>query len=175
MRLILATFLGDNKIKFLNGKAFEASPKLSSVLLHNNECIAQSFHSKETIETVAKVVTELCGFFEEIKPSKFECGKVTYTGGYVIGGSQIKRGQWPFLVGLYHLEEKMFRCAGNLITNEFVLTGKTILSFKFKLLIEAFNLSLNINLSFELIFRISAFFSCALHSRQKPKRESYSR
>lgn len=133
MRLFRTTFSGDNKIKFLNGKAFEASPELSSVLLYNNECIAQGFKNKKSIKTIAKVVTELCGFVEEIKPSKFECGKVTYTGGYVIGGSQTKRGQWPFLVGLYHLEEKMFRCGGNLITSEYVITGERTLSFKFKL------------------------------------------
>lgn len=52
-----------------------------------------------------------------------KCGEVSYAQGSVIGGTKTTRGQWPFLVALYHLEHEIFFCGGNLFTSKHVLTG----------------------------------------------------
>lgn len=52
-----------------------------------------------------------------------DCGKVSFSSGFVIGGTKSKRGQWPFLVAVFNLETNKFFCGGNLITSKNVLTG----------------------------------------------------
>lgn len=59
----------------------------------------------------------------EVSSSNFECGIVTLIQGQSIGGTETKRGQWPFLVALHNIEKQKFFCGGNLISAKHVLTG----------------------------------------------------
>lgn len=46
----------------------------------------------------------------------------------ISGGSQVGRGEWPFLAALYYTEEAEFFCGGTLISAKNVLTGMNRLS-----------------------------------------------
>lgn len=58
-----------------------------------------------------------------------ECG--VFAQELVVGGKQISKGQFPWLVALFQQVQNsyMYRCTGNLISNKHVLTGKCLLSF----------------------------------------------
>lgn len=53
-----------------------------------------------------------------------ECGQVKYTAGLIINGTEIKRGEYPFLVAIRKVSDKTFICGGSLITKLHALTGK---------------------------------------------------
>lgn len=55
-----------------------------------------------------------------------ECGKVkrrTKTSRRIIGGAQANPGSWPFLAAILGGPEKIFYCAGVLISDQWVLTA----------------------------------------------------
>lgn len=51
------------------------------------------------------------------------CGSVDILDPRISGGSETKRGEWPFLAALYYVEQLQFFCGGTLITRQHVLTG----------------------------------------------------
>lgn len=55
---------GYNKIKFLNGATFSGLPALQTVLLTSNECIDDTFKTKDQIKGLTKKLNEKCGFKE---------------------------------------------------------------------------------------------------------------
>jgi hypothetical protein len=55
----------DNKIKYLNGRAFGSLTKLQAVFLFSNDCINRNFRNQTGISLLAETVTESCGFCEK--------------------------------------------------------------------------------------------------------------
>lgn len=51
------------------------------------------------------------------------CGSVDILDPRISGGSETKRGEWPFLAALYYVEQLKFFCGGTLITRQHILTG----------------------------------------------------
>lgn len=83
----------------MNGRLFEDLPALRYVELDGNVCIDQVFAFETEIPTVSRTVTEKCAFNEEGGPGfkkvfDLNCGVVPGGAGLIIGGHQIKRGQW---------------------------------------------------------------------------------
>lgn len=118
-----------NQIKSLHGHAFQGLKNLKAVLLDKNICINEDFFSEVRIQALPQVVTEKCGSEHNFVVPDFEflfdshCGNVSFSTGFVIGGTKTFRGQWPFLVALYNNNEQAFFCGGSLITSQHVLTG----------------------------------------------------
>lgn len=107
----------------MNGRLFNGLNNLQIAFFERNVCINRNFHASQPgndIAVLKKIASEKCGFPENFN---FDCGKVNYAEGNVIGGTTTKRGQWPFLVIMYNLESGKFFCAGNLITHQHVLSG----------------------------------------------------
>lgn len=52
------------------------------------------------------------------------CGTLNIQAGLIVNGEEARKGEFPFLVALYKLENDQFFCAGNLITRRHVLTGE---------------------------------------------------
>lgn len=52
-----------------------------------------------------------------------QCGNVSFTIGLVVGGAEVVRGSWPFIVAMHLLETEKFFCGGTLISTQHVLTG----------------------------------------------------
>lgn len=118
---------GYNQIKFLNGKLFELKPKLNSIDLSGNICINKDARRYKEVQSLLPVITEKCGFDEKIvRKSKFldeDCGRVSYISDRIIGGNEIVRGKWPFLVALIMASDGKYFCGGNLISSKHVLTA----------------------------------------------------
>lgn len=127
---------GGNKIKFIHVQVFQSLNNLQEVRLAGNECIDEDFDGSDEVATLTEEIKIKCTDPSARSPPRsshdtptsnlfnFECGKVAFPGGFVKGGNETKRGQWPFLVALHHLESKRFFCAGSLITSQHVLTGE---------------------------------------------------
>jgi hypothetical protein len=142
----------------LNGRAFSNLKKLTDVALYGNECIDENFYSETDIAKMAKVIDSKCAFTEappvttltrtsttrtttskpkvstsrptpanNFNPS---CGQVNDITPRIFDGTETSRGQWPFLVALYHLENEKFFCGASLISTQHVLTGD-LKSFSF--------------------------------------------
>lgn len=60
----LNRFLGGNKIKSFNGKAFDFLTKLTSVELQANFCIDEDFKDPRQIAALQRTVDEKCGYDE---------------------------------------------------------------------------------------------------------------
>lgn len=121
-------FSVDNKIKQMNGDSFRRLSDLKVVYLSGNECVDENFEG-EVLETAARVVTDKCGFYENAldnatNPFDFDCGKTFFNYGLVVGGTEIIRGQWPFIAALRLLETKKYFCGGSLISTHHVLSGE---------------------------------------------------
>jgi hypothetical protein len=113
---------------------------LSDVQLNDNICINEEFEGQVKIATMVKVVDSKCAFDEtpvtdtnsslsihrlsSMDHLNQDCGKVEFTSGLIVNGTQTSRGQWPFLVALHHLENEIFFCGGSLISTRHVLTGE---------------------------------------------------
>jgi secreted trypsin-like serine protease len=54
------------------------------------------------------------------------CGNRRGVGGLVFGGSEIRRGDWPWLAALVHKPKNTFFCMGTLISKTHVLTSKQL-------------------------------------------------
>ncbi|XP_037052393.1 chymotrypsin-like elastase family member 2A [Bradysia coprophila] len=52
-----------------------------------------------------------------------ECGTVKYIEPRIVAGTEISRGEWPFLAALYYIEEARFFCGATLISAGHVLTA----------------------------------------------------
>lgn len=120
----------DNKIKQINGEAFSRLSDLKVIYLAGNECIDENF-GEAMVKDAVRVVTEKCGFHEALtdktaNPFEFECGETFFNYGLVVGGTEIVRGQWPFIVALRLLTTKQYFCGGTLISTQHVLTGEHI-------------------------------------------------
>lgn len=63
--------------------------------------------------------------FDLMTTSAKECGIVKFIEPQILGGSQISRGEWPFIAALYYTDDAKFFCGGTLISNKHVLTGVT--------------------------------------------------
>ena len=60
-------FLGDNKIKFLNGKTFLGLTKLKEIQLESNICIDEGFRSSTSLATLQETINEKCAFNEALE------------------------------------------------------------------------------------------------------------
>lgn len=141
----------NNQIKILEGLTFAKLTKLTSLALEGNECINKNFVIS-SLEDIMFKVSENC---TATVPISVECGQVKVIKGLVIGGTESKRGHWPFLVALHHVESNSFFCGGSLITSQHVLTGlmKNLTTFQF-------------------IFNSLFTYSCSLHSIQGIRRKT---
>lgn len=63
----------------------------------------------------------------ELSCSNFECGKVRrrkmVARTRIVGGTESKPGDWPFIAAILGGPEEIFYCAGVLISDQFVLTA----------------------------------------------------
>lgn len=67
-----------------------------------------------------------CGLifqFKIIEVTNSECGTVAVAIPQIFRGTGIVRGQWPFLVALFHTKDNGFFCGGTIITTKHILTG----------------------------------------------------
>lgn len=61
-----------------------------------------------------------------LKCAEFQCGKsaINYNSNYrIVGGSESKPGQWPWLVGLHGGRTEIFYCGGVLISQRWILSA----------------------------------------------------
>lgn len=125
IQLTMSFVLEDNRIKLMNSDVFGKLSNLKHLHLSGNECVDEDFDDT-TIASAVQIVHQNCGFREGNKTDNvfnFECGKVSYNEGYVVGGRKVIRGQWPFIVALRFIRTKQFFCGGVLITTTHVVTG----------------------------------------------------
>ena len=69
--------------------------------------------------TVVLIVFPLC-FTISLQAS---CGDSTTVSGLVVGGTQIKRGQWPFIAALFRSKTEEYFCGGTIISYKHVITA----------------------------------------------------
>lgn len=120
-----------NKIKKLNTDAFSTLKVLAELWLDDNECIDDSMATdafdSEVTQQMMQIIEKNCSFSEQPEPLfNFKCGETFCEGGVcnrIVGGSKMKRGEWPFLVALYHVGRESFFCGGTLITSKHVVTA----------------------------------------------------
>ena len=60
----LFLILGDNKLKFINGKAFAGLTKLTVVDFMSNQCIDEGFRGALKIAKLQQTLDEKCSFDE---------------------------------------------------------------------------------------------------------------
>lgn len=110
----------------MNGRVFESHQLMSLVNLSQTNCIDAVFQDNQLIG-MSKTITERCGFNEAVDLNFDKvfanCSNVPAAGGYIIGGEQIRPGEWPFLAALLFKQTRTFFCGGNLITKKHVLTA----------------------------------------------------
>lgn len=102
--------------------------------LGRNDCFKDyGFFEYVDNDEVARQLDETdCGFDEVVEPP-FEnllnttCGTVSFATGLIIHGTAAKKGQWPFLVGLFYLTTKKFFCGSSLISSRHLLTGMLLI------------------------------------------------
>jgi secreted trypsin-like serine protease len=58
----------------------------------------------------------------EIVNAQSNCGVSGKPSGLIINGSQSNRGQWPWLVAIYKIDENKFICGGSLVSSSYVIT-----------------------------------------------------
>lgn len=119
---------GDNQIKSINGRTFDQIPRLTSVDLTSNECIDDKLEEGQPIKNFTRKIIQSCAFTETgerefEKVFDIECGVGLGGRGYVVGGNETKRGQWPFMAALIFEPRNQFFCGGNVITVSHVLTA----------------------------------------------------
>ncbi|XP_070493732.1 uncharacterized protein [Chironomus tepperi] len=61
-----------------------------------------------------------------------ECGQVRYGTGLIINGTEVKRGEFPFLVGIKTKEDQAYICGGSLITKSHALTASHCIHEKYR-------------------------------------------
>lgn len=66
-------------------------------------------------------------------PSAFQdlCGDSVVGSGVIVGGSTIKRGQWPFVAALFLTSNNQYFCGGTIISSRHVITVAHCMSQKF--------------------------------------------
>lgn len=55
--------------------------------------------------------------------SQETCGKQKSGLGLIYGGSAVNKGEWPWVATLFLKDSNQIFCAGNLISNQHLLTG----------------------------------------------------
>lgn len=60
------------------------------------------------------------------------CGKPMYTGGLIIGGDRIHRGEWPFIAAIYNVQSSKFFCSGTLLTTQHVVSAAHCIHTKYE-------------------------------------------
>lgn len=50
-------------------------------------------------------------------------GKSSFSA-FAVGGGDSKKGNWPWIVALIHIESKQFFCGGSLVSAKHVLSGE---------------------------------------------------
>jgi secreted trypsin-like serine protease len=66
-------------------------------------------------------------FFEALALSKIDsnrCGSRHTVVGTIYGGDRANRNSWPWLVALFDRKNERFFCAGSLISEKHILSGK---------------------------------------------------
>lgn len=123
-----AIFTDNNQIKSINGRTFDQSPLLRVVNLKQNVCIDDELEGGQTIKDFSREVIRKCAFTETgerefEKVFDIECGVGQGGSGFVVGGNETKRGQWPFMAALLLESTNQFFCGGSVITTSHVLTA----------------------------------------------------
>lgn len=67
-------------------------------------------------------------FLSEAQSVTF-CGQRNAVIGTIFGGEEVSRNAWPWLVAFHNRLKKKFFCAGSLITEKHVLSGKYCRTF----------------------------------------------
>lgn len=60
--MVTFNLTGDNKIKRLNGRTFDALKQLTWVQLRRNDCIDEEFKTTARLAEMRRVVDSKCGF-----------------------------------------------------------------------------------------------------------------
>lgn len=129
MRFPFAQIFSDNnQIRSINGRTFDQSPLLRVIDLKENVCIDDELHGDQTIKDFSREVIRKCAFTETgerefEKVFDIECGVGLGGSGFVVGGNETKRGQWPFMAALLLESTNQFFCGGSIITTSHVLTA----------------------------------------------------
>lgn len=95
--------------------------------MNYNVCINKDVDGFQEVHRLLPELTAKCGFYE--KPSgdsnllDNNCGRVSYTSSFIIGGNEVVRKKWPFLVALILASNGKYFCGGNLISSKHVLTA----------------------------------------------------
>lgn len=58
------------------------------------------------------------------------CGDSLVGTGLIVGGSTIKRGQWPFIVALFRSKTEKYFCGGTIISMKHIITAAHCISPK---------------------------------------------
>ena len=89
----------------------------------NNEKLEQQIIALETENKSLKNLTRKIIMFATKRKLNSNCGRVEYNAGYIINGKDVRRGQFPFLAGLFLTSNDVFICGGNIITSKHILTA----------------------------------------------------
>jgi hypothetical protein len=88
--------------------------------------IRASVFDKQTVKSKMQVKFFFVLIFFSFPESQSSqsCGSRSETAGLVVGGKEVKRGDWPWLVAFVHTQENLFFCGGSLISDRHVLSGE---------------------------------------------------
>lgn len=53
----------------------------------------------------------------------FECGRSVHSEGFIIGGTYIRRGDYPWIAALINFNTQQFFCGGTLITQRLAIVN----------------------------------------------------
>lgn len=68
------------------------------------------------------VVIFLCFTFQ-LCANGFECGKSVHSEGFIIGGTYVRRGDYPWIAALINFNTQKYFCGGTLITERWAFVN----------------------------------------------------
>lgn len=128
LEILTIFFTDNNQIKSINGRTFDQMPLLLVIDLQSNVCINDELKDGQTIKDFTREIIQKCAFTETgerefEKVFDIECGVGLGGSGFVVGGNETKRGQWPFMAALLLESTNQFFCGGSIITKSHVLSA----------------------------------------------------
>lgn len=95
------------------------------------------------------------------------CGRADRPTGLIIGGTQVNRGKWPWLVALFKANDSKFLCGGTLISNKHIVSGNSVSSVSNQTFFRSTHLKI-------ILFLSGSLYSWEIPGRTKRK-ERYRR
>lgn len=147
-------------------------------------CIDDQLKDGQAVKDFTREIIQKCAFTETgerefEKVFDIECGVGFGGSGYVVGGNETKRGQWPFMAALLLESTNQFFCGGSIITTTHVLSAAHCIQEKnFDDRLEASEIVVvlgrhNISRPVELGSEIRGITEIKVHQRWNPKDPKY--